>query len=353
MFQEFLEKYQIKDKKIAIAVSGGADSLALLLTAFEELKPLGYQIVALTVDHQLRPNSSKEALYVANIAKKHHIEHHILVWNEKKPLTGIEEAARNARYQLIGDWCKQNKVSCVMVAHHLFDQAETFLMRLERGSGLDGLCGMFEVSQRKNIKILRPLLNTHPDELKNFLTSHQILWIEDETNSDTNMLRNRMRQFLPILQEKTGITPQKIVQTMKCLQNTKLCLDQKVEKLIKNHFKNWNNQAYSCSKQFFLGQDDEIKYRIVSKLIKDISGSSYTPEAEKTLNLIKKTESADFKSATLGHCQILLYQQNLWFLPEKIDMGIYTQKLWKEFIIKNPDLKRCKLPVKIRYILLN
>ena len=135
MIKEFLEKYGLTDvQEFAVAVSGGADSLALVLMMQEELAPLGKKIVALTVDHKLRGESTEEALYVGRIMKAYQIEHHILTWNGEKPKNGIEEAAREARYNLLVDWCQQKKISVLAIAHQALDQAETFFMRLQRGS---------------------------------------------------------------------------------------------------------------------------------------------------------------------------------------------------------------------------
>ena len=166
ILNEFFEKYKVYDEVIAVGVSGGADSLALLWKLNSWAKDNNKKIVALTVDHGLREESAYEANYVAQIAKQWGIEHHILIWEGEKPQTGIEEKARKMRYSLLLNWCKNNNVNALAVAHHLFDQAETFFLRLHRGSGLDGLCGMLPISYMDNIKIIRPLLNVHPDILK-------------------------------------------------------------------------------------------------------------------------------------------------------------------------------------------
>lgn len=148
MLREFFEKYQIGDVAVAAGVSGGADSLALLFQLDAFLRPQGRRVIALTVDHGLRPESRDEAEYVAKLAAERQIEHHILTWEGKKPEKGIEEAARTARYGLLCGWCRDNGVGTLAVAHHLLDQAETFFMRLQRGSGLNGLCGMAPLSEK-------------------------------------------------------------------------------------------------------------------------------------------------------------------------------------------------------------
>ena len=202
---ELIAKYKIRTNFIAVGVSGGADSLALALMLKEECANYGIKVVALTVNHKLRPSADKEADYVAKIMQKHNIEHHILIWKGEKPLTGVEEAARLARYDLLENWCFKNGIKYLATAHHLRDQAETFLMRLERGSGLEGLCSMREITTYKSIKILRPLLHTSPEFMENYLRARKINWIHDESNDNTDFLRVKMRKFLPELMQKTCI----------------------------------------------------------------------------------------------------------------------------------------------------
>jgi len=348
MFQEFLEKNNIEAKKIAVAVSGGADSLALMLMLQDELAPLGYQIYALTVDHQLRPTSSKEAAYVQKIAKEHHIEHHTLIWKDTKPETGIEEAARDARYALLEDWCLKNGVFHLLTAHHLYDQAETFLMRLARGSGLDGLCAMTEVSKRGQIFILRPLLWTDPKTLKQYLKKKNISWIEDESNEDESLLRVKIRHFLPELSKKTGITPLKLGQTTKRLQTSKNYIETKVQSLLKNNFKKLSNEIYSCSLSFFKSQDIEMRYRLISFLTKQIAQLTYPPEAEKILNLLDKIDFENFKSATLGHTLIIRHRDLLWFCPEVKTSQNLSKKQWEDYLDEHPKLKKQPLPLAVK-----
>ena len=143
---DFFNEHNITESVVAVGVSGGADSLALALM----LKDAGKSVVALTVNHCLRKEAQAEAEYVASLMKKHGIEHHILLWNEgAKIAKGIEEAARVARYKLMFDYCKKHKIKVLATAHHMRDQAETFLLRLQRGSGLFGLSAMLPVTERE------------------------------------------------------------------------------------------------------------------------------------------------------------------------------------------------------------
>ncbi|MBP5615174.1 MAG: tRNA lysidine(34) synthetase TilS [Alphaproteobacteria bacterium] len=352
MFQEFLEKHKITDKTIAVGVSGGADSLGLLLMAFDELTPLGHEIVALTVDHGLRPSSSDEAMYVKKIAEKYGIKHHILVWEGKKPQTGIEEAARVARYALINDWCIQNNVHCVMMAHHLQDQAETFLMRLYRGSGLNGLCGMQEVCSMGNMLILRPLLMISPDVMKTYLKQKHIAWVEDETNCDETLLRVKMRNFLKVMEKNAGITPLMIAQTMFRLQSSKDYIETQIDQIIKNHMQYFGPHVAFCRYDVISCSETEVLYRIIAALVQQIGQLAYRPESQKVLALLEKIKNRDFKSATLGHCQIILQTGYLWFTQERRESRRYTKKDWENYAQKHMPGFKCKIPAAVKKTLL-
>ena len=128
---QFWLKYNLEDDVIAAGVSGGADSMALVLGLHKLLSAQNKRVVALTVDHGLRAESAQEAAYVAQVMARFGIEHHILVWQGDKPQRGVEEAARAARYALLEEWCLAHHVKTLAVAHHALDQAETFFLRLQ------------------------------------------------------------------------------------------------------------------------------------------------------------------------------------------------------------------------------
>ncbi len=351
MLKTFLQNNNIIEKRICVGVSGGSDSLALALMANEQLSPLGYKIVAITVNHGLRKSAQDEADYVASVMQQHGIEHHILYWEGDKPQNGIEEAARIARYGLIEKWCEEYDVNILMTAHHLYDQVETFFMRLERGSGLDGLCGMKEVFYRNNIKVIRPLLYTSPKVMKDYLTDKGIVWVEDESNFCTDLLRVKIRQFLPEFEEKTGIDALKVANTMKRLQSSKNYIDKVVDKIIKNNFSNYKTEAFWCSRADFLKLDTEIKFRILGKILRTIAGSDYIPSAEKLFSLIDKFNLADFKASTLGHCYVCCLDNKLWFMPECVASDKYSAKAWKEYVKKHLQYKNKKIPVRLKKIM--
>lgn len=354
MFKEFLQKYNLDEKRIAVGVSGGSDSLALALMLNDELAPSGYNIIAVTVDHRLRPTSAQEAETVAKIMKQNNIEHHTLVWNKDfTPETGIEEAARIARYNLLKNWCEQNGVKVLMMAHHLNDQIETFFIRLQRGSGLDGLCGMQESVMHNNLQIMRPLLYTDPQIMKNYLKLRNITWIEDESNSCDDFLRVKIRKFLPQFYAATDITPKRIGETMQRLLSSRNYLEHKCEQIINNSFKNRFGYGYSCALSVFLSFDNEMAFRILARLLRQVGNNEYTPRAESVINLINDIRNSTFKSATLAHCYVGLSNKTLWILPENYNTGNYTRKAWEDYEKINPAIKKQKLPLRLRVFILN
>ncbi len=352
VIREFLTKHHITDTTFAVGVSGGADSMALVLM-FKLAYP-HYNIIALTVDHQLRPSSRKEAEYVAEVMQQYNIEHHILTWEGSKPDTGIEEHARNARYKLLCDWCHENNCSNLVIAHHLYDQAETFLMRLQRGSGLFGLAAMNEISTKNGITILRPLLSTHPTSLKNFLQQQHIKWIEDESNADARLLRVKIRQFLSLFEQETGISPDRISQAAKDLQSSKKFIEDSVAQLILDLTHRWGKYAYSLDFSIFKSWHSELQFYFVREILCLLNTKTYPPEADSIRNLLHVIQDDAFSHATLGHCLILKEDLKLWFIVEKRRTDLcYSRAAWEEYTKFHPEVRGLKIPHKLKEILLS
>lgn len=177
-----------QESKILLAVSGGPDSLAMLLLASETMPD---RIFAATVDHRLRPEAAVEANYVGQICRERAIIHHIL--SPELPITGnIQSAARTVRYGLLEKTATELGCDYIATAHHADDQLETVLMRLARGSGVDGLAGI----RSRNGRIIRPLLNFTKAELEGLCASRGVDPVRDPSNADTDFDRVAMRQWL-------------------------------------------------------------------------------------------------------------------------------------------------------------
>jgi tRNA(Ile)-lysidine synthase len=191
----------------AVAVSGGGDSLALMhLLARWARKSRKTAPVVLVVDHGLRPDSKKEAVGAARKARKLGIEAVVLRWTGPGGKGGIEAAAREGRYRLMGAWLKKRKLATLYVGHNQDDQAETFLLRLARGSGLDGLAAMrplagYPHADFPELSLARPLLSIPRADLRTYLAALGEDWIEDPMNEDPRFDRVRMRKLAPALAE--------------------------------------------------------------------------------------------------------------------------------------------------------
>jgi tRNA(Ile)-lysidine synthase len=195
-FRRDLDALVALDKTIGLAVSGGPDSLALLLLA-AEARPL--KVEAATVDHALRPESRAEAEMVAEVCERLGVPHRILAatW-EEKPETAIQERARLMRFQLLGSWVRERKLDALLTAHTQDDQAETFLMRLSRGSGVKGLAGMRLVNRtpQGDVVVVRPLLGWRHSELEAVCAAAGIEPVQDPSNEDEQFERVRIRKAL-------------------------------------------------------------------------------------------------------------------------------------------------------------
>lgn len=182
---------------LAVGVSGGADSLALMLLLAEWVATRGGKLTALTVDHGLRPDSADEARQVSRWATQAGAEHHTLHWSSSKPQAGIQAAARQARYDLLTAWCRDHDVLHLAVAHHLDDQRETVAMRRARDATASvGSAGMNLISTRQGVRLIRPLLPVLAETLKTYLQARGQAWIDDPSNRQARFERIRWRQGL-------------------------------------------------------------------------------------------------------------------------------------------------------------
>ncbi len=195
-FKQDLNALVSQGTTIGIAVSGGADSLALLLLA-AQARPL--EIEAATVDHAFRPESRVEAGAVGELCERLGVPHRILTakWDEQ-PKTAIQERARLMRYQLLGGWARERNIGALLIGHHLDDQAETFLMRLNRGAGVKGLSGMrrFARSPSGNVALVRPFLGWRHVELEEVCALAGVTPFDDPSNDNLEFERVRVRQAL-------------------------------------------------------------------------------------------------------------------------------------------------------------
>jgi tRNA(Ile)-lysidine synthase len=182
--------------RLAVAVSGGADSLALVLLADRWARARRGSVVALTVDHGLRPESGAEAREVGMWLAARNIPQRIIAWHGPKPPAGIQAAAREARFGLLASHCRTERILHLLLAHQADDQAETFVLRLTAESGPDGLAGMAAIVEHADLRVLRPLLDVPHERLVAVLTATGQPWIEDPSNRNPRFARAALRAFV-------------------------------------------------------------------------------------------------------------------------------------------------------------
>ena len=271
--------------KIAIGVSGGADSMALIFLLKEILTKRSVKLFALIVNHKARTGSKNETEKTAKTLEKHDISCQILEsYLENSPNSNIESGLREVRYNLLSNFCQNNNIKYLFIAHHAQDQAENFLIRLFRGSGIDGLAATDYISKFKNITIIRPLLDFKKEELTDYLTQNNISWIEDESNKDEKFLRNKIRNFLNTLEDKDLINQRINLATNSILQNKKI-IDNNLAEISKKIAK-FNEMGYVIlNKEEFTKMNPELGKKYLTWCLMEISGNYYKPRFKYLENL--------------------------------------------------------------------
>ncbi len=292
--------------RVAVAVSGGGDSMALARLLAAWAIPNKVFVQALTVDHRLRDAAAVEAQQVGAWLDLHDIPHTVLAWNDgphARTLTrSAQSAAREARYGLMTDWCSANGCSHLFVAHHADDQVETFLLRLSRGSGVDGLAAMAPTVVRDGIVVSRPLLGFTKAQLLDACREMDQPWIEDPSNESAASTRVRFRQAQELL-EREGLTRDRLLATIGHLQRARAALDYAVAALLAKG--SWD--AYGVTRLSLadiLAAPEEIALRALSRLLTAAGGQAYGPRFESLTRLYGRMTSGPWADATLHGCFI-------------------------------------------------
>ncbi len=309
--------------RIAVAVSGGADSMALvrLLAAWAGTRAI--DVHALTVDHRLRDTALLEAAQVGAWLGAMGIAHSILRWDEgpdeRARNRSPQNAARTARYRLMTDWCASHACSHLFVAHHADDQVETFLLRLARGSGVDGLAAMAPATLRGGIVMARPLLAFPKDALEQVCRDLGQPWLEDPSNANTASGRVRFRQARDML-AREGLTRERILATVAHLQRARAALDHAVAGLL-DHAE-WDEfGAVRLPAAALLSVPEEIGLRALARLLSAASGEEFGPRFETLERLYRRTAVGPWRDATLHGVQVSRDGADLVIMREAAQVG--------------------------------
>lgn len=279
---------------LAVAVSGGADSMALAVLAWSWAAERGGRTTALIVDHGLRAESAQEAALTKSRLGALGIEAHVLVWDGDKPEHGIQAAARRARYRLMDHWCRDHGVLHLLVGHHADDQAETFMMRVRRGSGPDGLAAMAAVRELSACRVLRPLLGIAKARLIATLRQRGIDWVEDPSNRNPKYARTAIRQSLAereLEAAEAGIATERFARVRQVLETETARWLARFAGLDPCGFARIDRAA-------FIRAPEEIRLRVLARLSRCIGGGVYGPDIAAVERLLIRLESG--KGATLG-----------------------------------------------------
>lgn len=293
---------------LAVAVSGGADSMALALLARDWAAQRGLRILALTVDHGLRAESAKEARQVASWMKAAGIPCRVLAWRGPKPAANRQEAAREARYGLLRDACAAAGIRHLLLAHHREDQAETLLLRALRGSGVDGLAAMQPArALDEDFILLRPLLDVAKADLVATLRRRGQDWIEDPSNANPAFARVRVRRALDDLAGGDARSRAELVAhlalTAKNLARARLALDAAAHALLRAvaAFDPAAGIAW-LEPARLRAADDEIALRALGLLLRTVGGDPLPARLERLERLLAALRGAEPVAATLHRC---------------------------------------------------
>jgi tRNA(Ile)-lysidine synthase len=289
-------------RRIALAVSGGADSLALLDCADRWRRARGGpDVLVLTVDHRLRAESSAEAAMVAAIAEARGLHHRTLTWDGPHPASDIEAEARRARYGLLLRASREMGASHLLVAHHRDDQAETFLMRLMGGSGTFGLAAMRPATKAGMVTILRPFLGLVRSRLAATAAAAGLVAVDDPMNADPRFLRARIRRAMPLL-AAFGLDPETLTATASRLRLAADAIESAASAAIARHVAA-NELAMATLARSLFEEAEEVVRRVLVRILVAIGGEPYPPRSERLgalLDAMRRHDGGRFKRTLAG-----------------------------------------------------
>ena len=296
----------------AVAVSGGPDSLSLVILADRWARERQGEICALTVDHRLRPESTTEIRLLHRWLSMRAIRHEILTWSADKPAGGIQEAARRARYALLADWCQKHGCLHLLTAHHREDQAETHLIRCRASSGADGMAGMSAIRELTACRILRPLLGVAKARLAALLEAERQPFITDPSNRDPTFERSRLRTtgavpvgagFVVLLNDIRNLGHERAVHEREC--------DRLLAQTVVLH-----PAGFGVLDPGLALAPSEITERVLQAVIAAIGGRPYPARREQVTRLHRMLAAADRRGHTLGGCQFIRWRNRILVLRE-------------------------------------
>ncbi len=315
------------NNKFILGLSGGIDSMALLhliKNFIDDTRNLSIKCTPLIIDHNLRDESERESKEVKKISQNLGFDTQIKKITLSKPNGNIQNWARKQRRNILFQKCLELSANLIL-GHHFDDQAETLFMRITRGSALDGLSGMSEITSWNGIFIIRPLLSYKKEQIKNYVRNKKICYFEDSSNINDKFERVKTRFYLDYI--KQNIWPN-ITKDLNYFSN----LNSNLLKKTDYFFNIWYNKNIIIHEGGAIRVDYEnlrnifeksllFAIRIVGKIIQTVGGNEHAPKRKKTSHLISFLFSKKFKKKSLGNVSISISQGYVFFIRENRNLN--------------------------------
>ncbi len=317
--------------------------MALLHLLHEWAGSAGGLAVAFTFDHALRPGSGDESIAVSRWAQQLGVEHVVLRWEEPRPELGaLQSRAREARYALLGAAAAERGILHLCTAHHAGDQAETFLFRLARGAGPNGLSGISARSCLPDLRLLRPLLGYSGDRLKATCRERGQEWLEDPSNASPRFARARLRAGRAVL-ESEGLTPESLCRTASQMGRARAALERATAAVLARTAQILPQGFAEIDADSWSGEDSELRRRSLSAVLHCIGGERFAPATDALDHVMNKLAGKAWPRCTVAMCIIeasggtLRVVRELRNLPPSRRVGGAGWTRWDRFLVSAPD----------------
>ncbi|MEX0406259.1 tRNA lysidine(34) synthetase TilS [Aquibium sp. LZ166] len=301
-----------------VAVSGGSDSLSLLILLDAYLRATGGEILAVTVDHGLRPQAADEAAMVARLCAQRGIRHRTIRWEGEKPATGVSAASREARYRLLAEAAVEAGTSVVMTGHTMNDQAETIAMRRERGDGR-GLAGMAPATLYDGkVWIVRPLLGWRRSDLRAFLAEAGVSWVDDPSNEMAQYERVAARRALAGPEEDEIVAA--LIEQGRLAAEDRVATGEHAGEIIARYASLVSPGLVRLDPAFAQVNDRPGARLALRILLAAVGGREHLPDAARARKLYERLEGAAFRG-TLGGTVVDLRKSGTAYLHREMRAG--------------------------------